>query len=126
MTSTPLTFRGRLWRWTKRLTATVALLLVAAVPAGYYGLPALARHEKARARGEKALTRAFGAPVQIAPMSFCWQDGLFLRDVSTPENPTGSSFRIDAVTLRPRWSKLFEGKVRFRAELESPEVVVVD
>jgi hypothetical protein len=124
--STPLTFRGRLWRWTKRLTFTATLLLVAAVPATYFGLPKLAAHPKARAKVEKALTRTLGTPVRIQDMRFDWKEGLFLRDVSTQENLPGCSFRIDTVTIKPRWSKLLSGKVRLQVELESPEFVVVD
>ena len=126
MTSAPLTFRGRLWRWTKRLTLTATVLLVAAVPAGYFGAPKLAAHPKAKARVEKLLTRALGTPVQVSAMSFSWKEGLSLHEVSTTESPTANSFRIDTVTIRPRWSKLLSGKVRLRAELDRPEFVVVD
>jgi|SRR6185503_1124785 len=125
MSSVPLTFRGRLWRWSKRLTASALVLLIAAVPVGYFGLPKLAAHAKARARVEKALTRTLGTPVEIGAMSFSWTEGLLLRNVSAPEDPA-CSFHIEAVTLRPRWSKLLSGKVRLRAELDRPEFVVAD
>jgi len=124
--STPLTFRGRLWRCTKRLAFTGTLLLVGAVPAAYYGLPKLAAQPKARTKVEKALTRTLGTPVRIQAMSFGWKEGLFLRDVSTQANLTGCSFQIDTVTIKPRWSKLLSGKLRLQVELESPEIVVVD
>lgn len=120
ITSAPLTFRGRLWRFTKRLTLLATVLLVVAVPAGTFGLPALARHPKARAKVEKALTRALGTPVQVGAMSFAWKDGLLLRDVS------GDLFRIDAVALKVRWPKLLSGKVRLLAELDRPEFEMVD
>lgn len=123
MTSAPLTFRGRLWRFTKRLTASALVLAIAAVPVGYFGLPKLAAHPKARAKAEKALTRSLGTKVQVGAMSFSWKQGLLLRDVATPEDPA-CSFRIDSVTLKPRWSKLLSGKVRLRAELARPEFVI--
>jgi len=120
MTPAPLTFRGRLWRFTKRLTLLTAVLVVGAVPVGYFGLPKLAGRAKARVKVEKALTRALGTRVQVGTMSFNWKAGLLLRDVSA------DSFRIDTVTLRPKWSKLLSGKLRLNAELERPEVVLVD
>lgn len=125
MPSAPLTFRGRLWRWTKRLTAASLVLLMAAAPVAYFGVPKALARKKARVRVEKALTRSLGTPVEIGAMSFSWTDGLLLRDVSTPEQPA-CSFRIDAVTLKPRWSKLLSGKVRLLAELHRPEFVVAD
>ena len=126
MTSAPLTFRGRVWRWTKRLSFSALVLVMAAVPAGYFGSPKLAAHAKTHAKVEKALTRALGTPVEIGAMSFSWKDGLLLQDVSTKDDPRGGSFRIDSVTLKPRWSKLLSGKVRLNAELVRPEVVVAD
>jgi len=126
MNPAPLTFRGRIWRFTKRLTLGAVVLVAAAVPAGYYGLPKLAAHPKARTKVEKALTRAFGTPVQVASMSFTWEEGLFLRDVASAENLPGGSFRIESVTIKPRWSKLLAGKVRLRAQLDNPEISFVD
>lgn len=123
MTPAPLPFRSRLWRFAKRLTASALVLLIAAVPVGYFGLPKLAAHPKARVKAEKALTRSLGTKVQVGSMSLSWKEGLLLRDVTTPEDPA-CSFRIDSVTLKPRWSKLLTGKVRLRAELERPEFVV--
>src|SRR5689334_19151856 len=119
-TPAPLTFRGRVWRFTKRLTLVAAVLVVGAVPAGYFGLPRVAGRAKARVKVEKALTRALGTPVQVGAMTFAWKEGLRLRDVSA------DSFQIEAVTIKPRWSKLLSGKVRLNAELEHPQVVVVD
>jgi hypothetical protein len=102
------------------------LLLAIAVAGGYFGLPALVGCEKTRIRVGNALTRTLGIPVQVGAMSFSWTKGLSLRDVSTDLDPSGNSFRIDSVTIRPRWSKLLSGKVRLCAELESPQIVVVD
>jgi len=118
MTPAPLTFRGRVWRFTRRLTLLTTVLVVGAVPAGYFGLPVIAGRAKARVKVEKALTRALGTPVQVGAMSFAWKTGLLLRDVSA------DSFRIETVTIKPRWSKLLSGKVRLNAELERPDVVV--
>jgi hypothetical protein len=126
MTSAPLAFRGRVWRWTKRLTASALVLVMAAVPLAAFGLPKLVAHAKAHAKVEKALTRALGTPVQLGAMSFSWKDGLLLQDVSTKDDSQGCSFRIDSVTLKPRWSKLLRGTVRLNAELRRPEVVVAD
>lgn len=126
MTSAPLTFRGRLWLWTKRLAASVLVILMAAAPVATFGVPKLAACPKARARVEKSLTRALGTPVEIGAMSFTWTDGLRLHDVSAKADPHGCSFRIDSVEIKPRWSKLLSGKVRLRAEFQRPEVVVAD
>lgn len=126
MTSTPLTFRGRLWRWTKRLTFTATLMLFVSVPAAYYGLPKLAAHPKAKAKVEKSLGRALGTPVRVGTMSFDWKTGLQLRDVATADHLTGCSFRVDSVTILPRWHRLLKGKVRLQAEIERPEVVMID
>lgn len=126
MTSAPLTFRGRLWRWTKRLSLSALVLLTAAVPVGYFGVPKLVAHQKTHAKVEKALTRALGTPVEIGAMSFSWTGGLHLQDVATKGDPQGGSFRIDSVTLKLRWPKLLSGKVRLNAELRRPEVVVAD
>jgi len=126
MISAPLTFRGRLWRWTKRLSLSSLVLVMAAVPAAYFGVPKLVARPRTHAKVEKALSRALGTPVQIGAMSFHWTDGLLLRDVSTKDEPRGCSFRIESVTLKLRWPKLLSGKVRVNAELHRPEVVVAD
>ncbi|MBI3858073.1 MAG: hypothetical protein HY293_20525 [Planctomycetes bacterium] len=122
-TPAPVTFRGRLWRWTKRLSLTATLLLVAAAPATYFGVPALARHKKVHDRVEKALSRALGTPVEIGALSFTWKEGLDLRDVSSAEGTT-ASFHVDRITLSPRLGKACCGKARLRVTLENPEIVV--
>lgn len=120
----PLTFRGFLWRWTKRLTLTATLLALAAAPAAYLGIPALVRHPKAQAKMEKALTKAFGIPVQVDTMTFSWKEGLTLHEVGTAQDLPGTTFRIERVTIEPRTSRLLKGKLRFRATLENPEIAV--
>jgi hypothetical protein len=120
MTPAP-TFRGRLWRWTKRLSLVTTLAVLTAAPAVGFGLPAVSRTAWARGRAEKALTRAFGTPVQISAMSFSWKSGLALQGLDAE-----SAFHADELTLRPRYSKLFTGKLRANVVLTKPELTIVD
>ena len=120
MTPAP-TFRGRLWRWTKRLSLVTTLAVLTAAPAIGFGLPAVSRTAWAHGRVEKALARAFGTPVQISAMSFSWKSGLALQGLDA-----ASAFHADEVMLKPRYAKLFIGKLRARAVLTKPELTIVD
>ena len=123
MTPAP-TFRSRLWRWTKRLSLVATLLVVAAVPAGAFGIPLASRTSWARARMEKKLTRAIGVPVAIGSMSWSWKEGLRLEHVSTATTSEQTSFRIDRIQLRPRLSHVAQGKLRVRAIVERPQFTI--
>jgi hypothetical protein len=72
----------RLLTWTLRFGAVALILLVAAVPAAYVGLPRLARSDWALAKVEASLSRAARAPVRATRIEFCWKDGLRLLDLS--------------------------------------------
>jgi len=119
MTPAP-TFRGRLWRFTKRLSLLATLIVLAAVPAAAFGVPALARSPWARARAEKALTRSLGTPVQVSEMNWSWKSGLTLHNVS------GTAIQVGSLSVQPRYGKLLSGKLRARATLDSPEVTLID
>lgn len=123
MTSAPVTFRSRLWRWTKRLTLFATMSIVAAGAAGYFGLPVLARQSWARHKTEKAVSRAMGAPIQIGDMTFSWKNGLTLLDVSSPENPA-ASFRAAVIRIQPRYARLLGGKLRATALVKSPVITL--
>jgi hypothetical protein len=116
------TFRGRLWRWTKRLAILSTLLVVAAGPAVYLGLPVLSRQYWVLIRVEKALTRAMGTPVMVSDMAWSWEEGLVLREVSASMEIMGTSVEINSIRLQPRFSKLLRGKLQFRAIVEKPEI----
>lgn len=115
------TFLGRLWRWTKRLTLVATLTALTAASVIGFGAPALSRTPWARIRVEKALTRAFGTPVQISSLAFSWKNGLALRGINA-----AAAFRADELVLQPRYSKLVRGQVRVRATLEKPELMIVE
>src|SRR5690349_14592028 len=116
---TPVTFFGRLWRFTKRLTlfATVSAIFVGA--AGYFGLPVVARTPWAVRKTEKALTRATGTPIQIGDQRWSWKDGLTLRSVSSPED-----FRAESIRITPRYGKLLCGKPRATVVVDAPELTL--
>jgi hypothetical protein len=118
MTPVP-TFRGFLWRWTKRLflRATLTALVVGAIVG--FGLPALSRTSWARGRVEKALTRAFGTPVEVSSVAFTWKSGLSVKGISAP-----AGLRAEDVTIQPRYSKLLRGQLRARAVLDRPELML--
>ena len=120
MTPAP-TFRGRLWRWTKRLSLVTTLAVLTAAPVVGFGLPAVSRTAWARGRAEKALTRAFGTPVQISAMHFSWKGGLALEGLDA-----AAAFHADGLTLKPRYARLLSGKLRARALLTKPELLVLD
>jgi hypothetical protein len=117
---------GRFRRWTKRIVLSTMLALACAGSATYVGLPLLARQTWARHRVESALTRSLETPVAVSSMAWSWRDGLLLQGVSTTDETAGSSFHIDSVRLQPRLSRLFRGKLRAAAVLESPEFVLRD
>lgn len=120
MTPAP-TFRGRLWRFTKRLTLGAVLTVLTAAPVVGFGLPALSRSVWAHLRVEKALTRAFGTPVQFSAMRFSWKSGLSLQGLGAD-----AAFHAEELTLKPRYAKLFRGQLRARAILTKPELSVVE
>ncbi len=118
-------FRGRLWRWTKRLSLLTTLAVVAAIPAIGVGLPVAVRTDWVRHRAENALTDAFGAPVQIGGLSWRWKQGLTVDEIGSSESAP-PSFRIDSVRVQLRYSKLFQGKLRLRVTLDKPELNLTD
>jgi len=114
----------RVWKWTKRLAGLGIVLGILSVPAVYFGLPAVARHERARLRVEKALSRAVATPVRIDRMAWSWKEGLVLKSVSGTGPST--SFQIDTVIVKPDLSRIYRGKLRARAVVDGPEIVVRD
>lgn len=116
---TPVTFFGRLWRITKRLTLVATMSAIAVGAAGYFGLPVLARQPWAVHKTEKALTKATGTPVQIGDMEWSWKNGLTLRAVSTPED-----FRAESIRITPRYDKLLCGKGRATVVVTGPEITI--
>ena len=93
----------RLLTWTLRLAAAAFVLALAAAPTVYFGLPALAGTRWARAKVERALTRAGGAPVTVQEIGFSWKSGLALRDVRLPRaawDGVECSVRIPEVQVR--------------------------
>jgi hypothetical protein len=125
MTPAP-SFAGRLWRWTKRLALVTTVVVIATIGAAAFGIPAASRTAWARGRVEKTLTRSLGTAVQIGDMNWSWKKGLLLQDVSSSAEGDRTSFRIDRIQLRPRLVTLAEGKLRFRATVENPELLVTE
>jgi autotransporter translocation and assembly factor TamB len=119
MTPAP-TFRGRLWRWTKRLSLVTTVVVIATIGAAAFGIPALSRTKWARSRVEKILTRSLGTPVQLGDMTWSWKSGLLLQDVSTRDEG-GSSFRTEQIRLRPRLVALAEGTLRIKASIDNAD-----
>jgi hypothetical protein len=115
----PVTFTGRLWRFTKRLTLFATMSAIAVGAAGYFGLPVLARQPWAVRKTEKALTKALGTPIQVGDMRWSWKDGLLLRQVSSPED-----FRAESIQIKPRYGKLACGKSRATVVVTAPEVTL--
>jgi hypothetical protein len=126
MTSSAPTFRSRLWRWTKRLARVTTAIVIAAISAATFGVPAASRTAWARERLETTLTRSLGTPVQVGAMQWSWKRGLLLQHVSTSENGRPTAFRIERIQLRPRLVKLLDGKLRLRAVVENPEFLLTD
>ncbi len=121
MTPAPtMTFRGRLWCWTRRLVRVSLLVLIAAAPAVYFGAPVLARQEKVRHRVEAALSRTMGTPVEISSMAWSWKDGLTIQDFRS------IALKIDSIQIQPKFLKLARGKSGTRVLLENPQVAVLD
>ncbi|RPH47328.1 MAG: hypothetical protein EHM91_06060, partial [Planctomycetota bacterium] len=89
----PVTFLGRLWRFTKRLTLFATVSAIAVGAAGYFALPVVTRTPWALRKTEKALTRATGTPIQVGSQRWSWKDGLTLRDVSSSEDFRAESIR---------------------------------
>ena len=119
MNPAPVTFFGRLWRFTKRLTLVATMSAIAVGAAGYFGLPVLARQPWAVHKTEKALTRAMGTPIQVADMRWSWKDGLTLRDVSSPED-----FRAESIRIKPRYGRILCGKARATVVVTAPEITL--
>ncbi len=119
MNPPPVTFLGRLWRFTKRLSLFATMSAIAVGAAGYFGLPVLARQPWAVHKAEKALTKATGTPVQIGDMQWSWKEGLTLRAVSTPED-----FRAESIRIKPRYGKLLSGKGRATVVITAPEITI--
>jgi len=117
----PVTFFGRLWRFTKRLSLFATMSAIAVGAAGYFGLPVLARQPWAVRKTEKALTRATGTPIQVGDMRWSWKDGLTLRDVSSPED-----FRAESIRITPRYGKILRGKPRATVVVTAPEITLVE
>jgi len=124
MTPAP-TFRGRLWRWTKRLSLVTTVVVIASIGAAAFGAPALSRTKWARTRVEKSLSRSLGTPVQVGDLRWSWKNGLLLQEVSTRDD-NGSAFHIERIQLRPRLVALAEGKLRFKASVDNAEVHLAD
>ncbi len=99
--------------------AGVALLLAAALaPAVYFGVPGIARTAWARARIERSLARAAGAPVTVGKSEFSWRKGLTLRDVALARAAWGAleaQARVPEIRLRLN-------RRGIRAELFAPEL----
>jgi hypothetical protein len=126
MTDSAPSFGRHLWRWTKRLARVTTGLVVVALAAAGLGVPAVSRTAWARGRMEKTLTHSLGAPVQVGAMEWTWRKGLVLQEVAASADAASTSFRIDRIQILPRLVKLAEGKLRFRATLENPELRVID
>jgi hypothetical protein len=116
-------FRGRLWRWTRRICRFTTLIVIGAGIATYFGLPVLARQDWARHRVENALTRSLGGPVSITAMAWSWRDGLILRDLFTVTADRETSIGIESVSLQPRVARLLFGQLRLRAMVEKPQIL---
>ena len=110
-------FRGRLWRWTKRIGRLTMLLLIGTATATYLGLPVLARH-----RAEYALTPSLGGPASMTGMAWSSKDGLILRDLFTVTADRETSIEIESLTLRPCLAKFLRGQLRIRAIVERPQI----
>ncbi len=117
---------GRLWRWTKRLALVTTVVVIATIGAAAFGIPAASRTAWARGRMEKTLTRSFGTPIQVGDLKWSWKKGLLLQDVSSSGEGERTSFRVERIQLRPRLFTLAEGKLRFRASVENPELLVTE
>ena len=115
----PVTFLGRLWRFTKRLTLFTTLSAIGVGATGYFALPVVARTPWAVRKTEKALTRATGTPIQIGTQRWSWKDGLTLRDVSSPVD-----FRAESIRIKPRYGKLLCGKPRATVVVNAPELTL--
>jgi hypothetical protein len=116
---TPVTFFGRLWRFTKRVTLVTTLSAIFVGAAGYFALPVVARMPWAVRKTEKALTRAAGTPIQIGDQRWSWKDGLTLRSISSPED-----FRAESIRITPRYGKLLFGKPRATVVVNAPELTL--
>jgi hypothetical protein len=93
----------RILKWALRLGAAAFVFALAAVPTAYFGLPALARTGWAKARVERALSRATNAKVLIGGMEFTWSSGLSLRDVNLPRatwDGVDCSVRVPEIKVR--------------------------
>jgi hypothetical protein len=128
MTPAPVTFRSRLWRWTKRLTLFATMSLVTAGAAGYFGLPVLARQEWAKGKVERAISKATGTDLDVDEMSFSWRKGLTLSGVATPNdaNPSSTFVSVGTMTVKANYKKLLEGKLRLSVVLDKPQVRLQD
>lgn len=112
----------RLLKWTLRLAAAAFVLGLAAVPVAYFGLPALARTPWARAKVERGLTRAVGAPVTVREVHFSWRTGLSIREVVLARGSWGDA-EISARVPEIRVHRL---RRRMTPVLESPEIRILD
>lgn len=128
MTSAPVTFRGRLWRWTKRLALFTTMLVIGTGAAGYFGLPLLAKTGWARVKVEQAINKSLGTDLHVTDMAFTWRNGLTLRGVSTPEmfSHRAPMASVEQMKVKPNYKKLLKGKVRLNILLERPELVLWD
>jgi hypothetical protein len=128
MTSAPVTFRSRLWRWTKRLALFTTVSVISIGAACYFGLPFLARQGCARVKVERAISKSLGSDLHVGDMAFSWRNGLTLREVSTTEseNPWAPLASVETMKLKPDYKKLLKGKLRLNVLLERPEVVLTE
>lgn len=121
----PMTTRSRIWRFSRRLVVATTMTAIAAAAAVYFALPVIARQPCMRYKAERALTRWTGAPVQINDMAWSWRGGLTLQGLSVAAGEA-RSLTVEKVQLKPHYGKLVRGKLRLKAALESPEIVMAE
>lgn len=118
---------GFIRRWTLRLAKASLLLVVLAVPTVYFGVPLGAKTAWARARAERALTRALQTPVQVGEMAFTWRLGLDLAHVVAEPRAYGrleTELEIARLRVKPDWKKLLRGRLELKVAADGPRLAL--
>lgn len=117
------------WRCFKRLVKITIVALILAVPAAYFGLPALAKTAWGRGKAEKALAAVAGGPVHVDSVAVSWKQGVTLSNVRVDAVDRGgveTSGTIRELVFAPAGKSLLCKTTRARAIVREPKLLVRD